>query len=165
MLFVEMQPSPNKCSPVSILPHASSKHFSRLSRTADPRWCSCPMKCTLVLYCFALLWLWICPWRIDAIYCHSLELPWWRHQVQTFSTLLALCAGNSPVTGEFPEQRPVTRCFDVFFDLRLKTQLSKQWRRRRFETPARSLWRHNNSFTGIRAIRFLQSQWSNPKTM
>ena len=29
-----------------------------------------------------------------------------------------LC-GNSPVTGEFPSERPVTRSFDVFFDLRL----------------------------------------------
>ena len=36
-----------------------------------------------------------------------------------FSVLLALCEGNSPVTGEFPSQRPVTRSFDVFFDLRL----------------------------------------------
>ena len=32
---------------------------------------------------------------------------WWRHQMETFSALLALCAGNSPVTGEFPSQRPV----------------------------------------------------------
>ena len=39
--------------------------------------------------------------------------------METFSTLLALCAGNSPVPGEFPIQRPVTRSFDVFFDLRL----------------------------------------------
>ena len=31
--------------------------------------------------------------------------------------LLTICAGNSPVTGEFPTQRPVTRSFDVFFDL------------------------------------------------
>ena len=44
--------------------------------------------------------------------------------------------------GEIPAQRPVTRSFDVFFDLRLKQQLSKQWRRRWFETPSRSLWRH-----------------------
>ena len=29
------------------------------------------------------------------------------------SALLAICAGNSPVTGEFPPQRPVTRSFDV----------------------------------------------------
>ena len=44
--------------------------------------------------------------------------PWWRHQMETFSALLAICAGNSPVPGEFPTQRPVTRNFDVFFDLR-----------------------------------------------
>ena len=35
------------------------------------------------------------------------------------SALLVLCAGNSPVPGEFPTQRPVTRSLDVFFDLRL----------------------------------------------
>ena len=40
--------------------------------------------------------------------------------METFSSLLAICAGNSPVPGEFPAQRPVTRSFDVFFDLRLK---------------------------------------------
>ena len=44
-----------------------------------------------------------------------LRFPWWRHQMETFSALLAICAGNSPVTGEFPSQRPVTRSFDVFF--------------------------------------------------
>ena len=32
----------------------------------------------------------------------------WRHQMDIFSALLALCAGNSPITGEFPSQRPVT---------------------------------------------------------
>ena len=35
--------------------------------------------------------------------------------METFSALLALCEENSPVTGEFPSQRPVTRSFDVFF--------------------------------------------------
>ena len=43
---------------------------------------------------------------------------WWCHQMETFSTLLAICAGNSLATGEFPAQRPVTWSFDVFFDLR-----------------------------------------------
>ena len=38
--------------------------------------------------------------------------PWWRPQMETFSALLVICAGNSPVTGEFPAQRPVTRSFD-----------------------------------------------------
>ena len=51
---------------------------------------------------------------------------WWRHQMDKFSALLALCVGNSLVTGEFPSQRPVTRSFDVFFDLHLNKRLSKQ---------------------------------------
>ena len=46
--------------------------------------------------------------------------------METLSALLALCAGNSPVTGEFPAQKPVTRSFDVFFDLRLSARLNKQ---------------------------------------
>ena len=37
------------------------------------------------------------------------------HQMETVSALLALCAGNSPITSEFPSQRPVTRSFDAFF--------------------------------------------------
>ena len=69
---------------------------------------------------------------------------WWRHQMETFSALLALCAGNSTVTGEFPSQRPETRSFDVLFDLRLNKRLSKQSRGWWFETPSCSLWRHCN---------------------
>ena len=69
---------------------------------------------------------------------------WWRLQMETFSALLAICAGNSPGTGEFPAQRPVTRSFDVFFDLRLNKRLSKQSWGWRFETLSRSLWRHRN---------------------
>ena len=48
--------------------------------------------------------------------------PWWRHQMETLFALLVICAGNSPE----PAQRPVTRSFDVFFDLRLNKRLSKQ---------------------------------------
>ena len=47
--------------------------------------------------------------------------------MKTFSALLASCAGNSPVSGEFPTQRPVTRSFGVFFDLHPNMRLSKQW--------------------------------------
>ena len=51
--------------------------------------------------------------------------PWWRHQMETLSALLALCAGNSPVTcDEFPSQTPVTRSFDVLSDLRVNERLS-----------------------------------------
>ena len=70
---------------------------------------------------------------------------WWRHQIDTFSALLYLCAGNSLVTGEFAAQRPVTRRFDVFYDRRLNKRLSKQsWGGWGFETPLHSLWRHSN---------------------
>ena len=84
---------------------------------------------------------WICDRPVSCNERHK----WWRHQMETFSALLDLCAGNSPVTGEFPSQMPVTRSFGVFFDLRLNERLSKQSRRRWFETLWRSLWRHCNA--------------------
>ena len=77
---------------------------------------------------------------------------WWRHQIETCSALLALCMGNSPVTREFPAQRPVTRNFGIFFDLRLNKRLSKQSRRRWFETSPRSLWRHCNDEVKMDAL-------------
>ena len=48
---------------------------------------------------------------------------------------------RSPVY--FP-QRPVTRRFDAFFDVRLNKRVSKHSRCRWFETPWHSLWRHCN---------------------
>ena len=75
--------------------------------------------------------------------------------METYSALLALCAGNSPVTGEFPAQRPVTRSFDVFVDMHLNERLSKQswvwW----FDTPSRSLWRHYNVREKIVKLMFM----------
>ena len=69
--------------------------------------------------------------------------------METFSALLAICTGNSPVPGEFPAQRPVTRGFDVFFDLCLNKRLSKQSLGWWFETPSVSLWRHCNGYMSI----------------
>ena len=57
-----------------------------------------------------------------------------------------LC-GEFTGPGEFPTQRPVTRSFDVFFDLRLNKRLSKQWGWW-FEMPSRPLWRHHNMIFG-----------------
>ena len=71
---------------------------------------------------------------------------WWRHQMETFSALLAICAGNSPVLGEFPAPRPVTRSFDVLFYLRLNKRLSKHSWGWWFETSSCPLWRHSNVF-------------------
>ena len=93
----------------------------------------------------------------------------------TFSALLVLHAGNPLVTnnmmtssngnifrvtgplcgeftgpGEFPTQRPVTRIFDVFFDLGLNKRLNKQSWGWWFETLSRPFWRHRNEFTAPR---------------
>ena len=83
-----------------------------------------------------------------------LDFAWWRHQMWTFFALLALCAGNSPVTGEFPAKGLVTLSFDIFFELRRNKRLIQQSKGRWFETPSRSLWRHCNemSFGGISYI-------------
>ena len=89
--------------------------------------------------------------------CLWLMTTWWRHQMETFSALLAICAGNSPVTGELPAQRPATRSFDVFFDLRLNIRLSKQWWGWWFETPSRPLWRHCNASEHTLASNFIHA--------
>ena len=63
-----------------------------------------------------------------------------------------LLCGEFTGPGEFPAQRPVTRSFDVFFDLRLIKRLSKQpwgwW----FETPSWSLWRQCNEIASCQVI-------------
>ena len=81
-----------------------------------------------------------CHWRIDV----------WKGNYtmassngDIFRVTGPLC-GEFTGPGEFPTQRPVTRSFDVFFDLRLNKLLNKQpwgwW----FETPSSSLWRQCN---------------------
>ena len=99
--------------------------------------------CSTNQYYFITVPLWHILWY------SNMRLPpsWWRHQMETFSALLAFCAGNSPVTGEFAAQRPVTQSFDVFFDLGLNKRLSKQSWGWWFETPSRPLWRHCNDIT------------------
>ena len=88
----------------------------------------------------------------DTLSCHGLY-SWWPYQMEAFSALLAICAENSPVPGEFRAQRPVTRLFDIFFDLRLNKRLSKQSWGWWFETLSRSLWRHCNVVPHIKRIR------------
>ena len=87
------------------------------------------------------------PWDVGCLFSNLMNFKcrsWWRHQMETFSALQAVCAGNSPAIGEFPEQRPVTRGFDIFFDLRLNKRLSKQWWGWWLETQSCPLWRHRN---------------------
>ena len=88
-------------------------------------------------------------WKINSVSSRLLfnSLSWWCHQMETFFVLLAICAGNSLVTDEFPAQRPVTWSFDVFFDQRLNNWLSKQSCGWWFETPSCPLLHHCNEAT------------------
>ena len=99
-----------------------NKQFS--SRWFGTPWCSC--RCNV----WKALW--------------SCDITWWCNQMETFSALLALCAGNSPVTGEFPAQRSATRSSDVSLDLCMNKRLSKQSWGWWSETPSCSLWRQCN---------------------
>ena len=84
-----------------------------------------------------------------------------RHQMETFSALLAICAGNSSVPGEFPTQRPVMRSFDVYFDLRPNKRLSKHSWGWWFETQSRPLWRHRNGIWYFRIFFFHAFTYTN----
>ena len=53
----------------------------------------------------------------------TVSIAWWRHQMETLYWSLW---GNPPVISGFLSQRPVTRSFNVFFELRLNKQLHKQ---------------------------------------
>ena len=82
----------------------------------------------------------------------QLKKPYFQNRISIMMTssngnivrVTGLLCEESPVPGKFSAHRPVTQSFDVFFYLRLNTQLSKQWRRRWSEMPSRSLWRHCN---------------------
>ena len=86
-------------------------------------------------------------------FCDFYWFTWWCHQMAKFSASLAICAGNSPVPGEFPAQRPWTRSFDVFFDLGPNKWLSKQWWGWWFETPSNPLSRHCNDASVLSLLK------------
>ena len=67
--------------------------------------------------------------------------------METFSALLAICAGNSPKASK--------QSFDVFFDLRLNKRMSKQSWGWWFEMLSRPLWRHRNEKTIPNGLHFL----------
>ena len=91
------------------------------------------------------------------------HIAWWRHQMETFSALLAFGAGNSPFSGEFPSQRPGTLSFDVSLIFALNKRLSKQSWGWLFEMPQRSLWRHCNdslhNCCAVTAPTFIWWRW------
>ena len=115
-----MYMSPNLCQPT---PNMAGKHWtSQTSMTLNITWGR---------------WLFTFMNNLHDICNQQTKTPWWRQQMETFFALLAICAGNSA-------QRPVTRSFDILFDLRLNQRLSKQSWGWWFETLPRPLWRHCN---------------------
>ena len=66
--------------------------------------------------------------------------PWWRHQMETFSALLAICAGNSPVPVNSPHKGLWRGALMFSLNKRLSKQSWGWW----FETLSRPLWRHRN---------------------
>ena len=102
--------------------HSLWRHFNGALGT------SCQMCHQIYLYigiCFNIFLPW-CNKHFRIYTALIMFMSRWRHQMETFASLLAICAGNMPVPGEFSTQRPVTRSFDVFFDLRLNKRLSKR---------------------------------------
>ena len=93
-----------------------------------------------------------------------LSNSWWRHQMETFSTLLAIYAVCGEFTGHqrIPTQRPVTRSVDVFFDLRPNKRLSKQSWGWWFETQSRPFWRHCNDWpmSRVHVLLYVKSSWT-----
>ena len=73
---------------------------------------------------------------------------WWRHQKETFSALLTLCVGNSPVTGEFPAppyKGQWRGALMLSLICALNERFSKQVWGWWFETPSRPLWRRRKA--------------------
>ena len=66
----------------------------------------------------------------------------WRHFPRNWPFVWGIRPVNSP------HKWPVTRSFDVFFDLRLNKRFSKPSWGWWFETLSRPLWRHRNGYMG-----------------
>ena len=86
-------------------------------------------------------------------------VPWWRHELETFSALLTISA----VTGEFPAQRPVTRSFDILLIFLINGWVNngkaRHLRRYRanYEVTVRIFPDHHFSQMG----GYITSQWHN----
>ena len=97
------------------------------------------------------------PWFVFGLW---LSTSWWRHQMETFSALLAFVRGihRSPVN--FPHKGQWRGA--LMLSLICNKRLSKQSRRWWLETPSRSLWRHcNDTWCFLSMAMILSSQIQN----
>ena len=120
---------------------------------------------TLCMLDYLEIWICICIWY---------HFKWTEYQliIGTGCPVLYMMTSSNgnifcvtgPLCGEFTGQRPVTRSFDVFFDLRLNKQLSKQWWDWWFEMPSSPLWCHCNGLIldnsyGFRGFKISHEIW------
>ena len=140
--------------------HSPESIFTRSAQDHSMCWAIILLKLLLHIPGANELTWWVKPGCIHHIQ-EAFDIAWWRHQVETFSASLSFCAKISPVTGEFPAQRPVKRGFDVFFDLGLHQQLSKQCRCQWFGTPWYSLWRHRQCYAPMSFGWLIFQMWLN----
>ena len=100
----------------------------------------CDMVIIISCLMFSLIGIVISCARVKCNNAVRTRASWWCHQMEGFSALLAVCAGDSPVTGEFPSQGPVARSLDVFIDGHSYIMYQGQtcW----CSAFARSWWRH-----------------------
>ena len=104
--------------------------------------CCCQSWSCIFIVCWWLRAMWYMVYEVT----DNIIRSWWRHQMETFSALLVICAGNSPVTGEFHAHKGQWRGALMFSLIcALNKRLSKQSRGWWFETPSCSLWRHCNA--------------------
>ena len=94
------------------------------------------------------------------------SVHWTEDIIQCVSRSIMMMSSNGnifhvtgPLRVEFPAQRPVIWCFDVFFDLHLNKRLSKQWWGWWFEMPSHLLWRHCNIYTVHASLYFVTGQF------
>ena len=75
---------------------------------------------------------------------HYWTSVWWIHHRPSGWLATQVTRNTEKDSRYHTWQRSVTRTFHLFFDLRMNKRLGKHSRRRWFESPLRSLWRHCN---------------------
>ena len=107
---------------------------------------------------------------LDTLYTVGYLFKVWDRKVRICAVSLMMTSSNGnifrvtgPLCGEFTgprwiphTKRPVTRSFDVYFDLHPNKRLGKQSWGWWFETLSWSLWRHRN---GVQKFQVLWNEW------
>ena len=95
----------------------------------------------------------------------TFEINIWMRRAYMHHRMTSSNGNMFRVTGHLPAQRPVTRSFDVLFDLGLNKQLTQQSWGRWFETLSRPLWRRCNEWTTSSLFQVMASWRTDNKSL